>query len=611
MAMIRGRLRRRAIGNVRLRQLLVALAALAACGCAIASYATDALRGLELPTVDARFAVRGPQAPPRDVIVVAIDSATFDQLGVQWPFPRSLHGRVIDALHRDGARAIAYDVQFTEPTQPAQDQALYSAVARAGDVALGTTEVAAHGQTNVLGGNANLAAAHARAGNANYGVDRGAVFRQLPYAIDGLKSLAVQAVEIATRRPVARSAFTDGKAWIDYAGPTGTIPTVSFWRVLAGRVPASEFRGKVVVVGATAPSLEDIHGAPTSSAMPGPEIQANAIHTLLQRLPLRGSDDSLNVLMIVVLALLPALLFLTLSWTGAVAGCLLTGALYIGAVQLAFDSGRILALVDPLTALLIATIGAIAVSYFTEIRERLRTRNAFRRFIPADVVDQVLAKTDDELRLGGIEAEGTVMFSDVRGFTSFSETSEPARVIEVLNRYLTEMTEAVLDHGGTLVSYMGDGIMAVFGAPLAQPDHADRAVRAACEMLSTRLPRFNAWAHEQGITGGFQIGIGLNSGTFMAGNVGSQQRLEYTVIGDTTNTAARLEGMTKGTGHSLFIADSTRALLTPGGPELEFVDELPVRGRKATIRIWGLAHAADREQPSLPEDRTEVASGVS
>jgi adenylate cyclase len=585
-----------------LRQLLTVAAALVAAGAAIAAYETDALKAFEQSAVDLRFKARGQDPAPRDVVVVAIDAATINQLGVQWPFPRSLHGRVIDRLKRDGARAIAYDVQFTEPSQPAEDNALYAAVARAGDVVLGTTFVGRGGATNVLGGDANLRAAHAVAGSANYPADRGAVIRQFPYAVEGLKSFAVQAVAVATGRPVSRAPFAGGEAWIDYVGKAGRVPTVSYWRVLEGLASPADFRDKVVVVGATAPSLQDIHGTPYSNVMPGPEIQANAIHTLLRNVPLRTiSPPAVDVLLIVALALLPALLILTLPLTPAIIGCVAAGALYCVINWLAFKGGRIVTFVYPLLALTITTVAAIIVSYFTEIRERLRTRNAFRRFIPETVVDQVLAQTDDELRLGGIEAEGTVMFSDVRGFTTFSESSQPARVIEILNRYLSEMTEAILDHGGTLVSYMGDGIMAVFGAPLAQPDHADRAVAAACEMLTVRLPRFNEWAHAQGIAGGFQMGVGLNSGSFISGNVGSLQRLEYTVIGDTTNTAARLEGMTKGTGHSLFVADSTYALLSDAAPPLELVGDLEVRGRTATIRVWGLASGTRDDGPAGDE----------
>jgi adenylate cyclase len=150
------------------------------------------------------------------------------------------------------------------------------------------------------------------------------------------------------------------------------------------------------------------------------------------------------------------------------------------------------------------------------------------------------------------------------------------------------MSEAILGHGGTLVSYMGDGIMALFGAPLEQPDHADRAVGAAREMLVTRLPRFNAWLRAQGFDHEFRMGIGLNSGYVMSGNVGSERRLEYTAIGDTTNTAARLEGMTKDAPHDLFVADSTRACLHRAPDDLVYVAEFPIRGKQSTIKVWTL-----------------------
>jgi len=219
--------------------------------------------------------------------------------------------------------------------------------------------------------------------------------------------------------------------------------------------------------------------------------------------------------------------------------------------------------------------------------ERERVRGVFSRFVPEAVVDEVLKRTDEDLRLGGVRLTGTVMFADLRGFTSFAENLPADRVIDVLNRYLTEMSDAVLDNGGTLVAYMGDGIMSVFGAPLEADDHADRALVAAREMLLVRLPRFNGWLGESGLGAGFRMGIGLASGPLMSGNVGSARRLEYTAIGDTTNTASRLEGMTKGTPYSIFIADSTRQSLR-NQDGLVFVDELEVRGRQSKIRLWTL-----------------------
>ena len=151
------------------------------------------------------------------------------------------------------------------------------------------------------------------------------------------------------------------------------------------------------------------------------------------------------------------------------------------------------------------------------------------------------------------------MFTDLRGFTTFSEALPPARVIECLNGYLAEMTDAILEHGGTLVSYEGDGIMAVFGAPIEQPDHADRALAAAREMLTERLPQWNQWLREQELERRLQDGHRPeHRHESCPGNVGSERRLEYTAIGDTTNTASRLQGMTKGQSYLLFFADSTR-----------------------------------------------------
>jgi adenylate cyclase len=245
----------------------------------------------------------------------------------------------------------------------------------------------------------------------------------------------------------------------------------------------------------------------------------------------------------------------------------------------------------------VGAVGSLVVQYFTETRERQRTKLLFSRFVPENVVDQVLDQADDDLRLGGVQREGTVMFSDLRGFTSFAESLPVERVIEVLNIYLGEMSAAILDNGGTLVAYMGDGIMAVFGAPIEQPDHADRALAAAREMLGPRLATFNDYLRTEGLGEGFRMGVGLNSGHVMSGNVGSQRRLEYTAIGDTTNTAARLEGMTKGTPHQLFLSDAVRTFLREQPDDLVYVGEFEVRGRTQKIKLWSLAETGGSVPP--------------
>src|SRR6185437_2434938 len=245
--------------------------------------------------------------------------------------------------------------------------------------------------------------------------------------------------------------------------------------------------------------------------------------------------------------------------------------------------------VYPLVALALSVVGSVIVQYVVEAFERARTRDVFARFVPETVVDQVLARTGGELRLGGEKVFGTAMFTDLRGFTTFSEGLAADQVIGLLNRYLASMSDAVLAHGGTLVTYTGDGMMAVFGAPLPQEDHADRALAAAREMLEVRLPAFNELLHSEGVEYSFKMGVGLNSGDFMSGNVGSERRLEYTAIGDTINTASRIEGMTKGTPYALYMAGSTKDALTRPPDDLLYIDEMPVRGRSHTIQIWSLS----------------------
>ena len=225
--------------------------------------------------------------------------------------------------------------------------------------------------------------------------------------------------------------------------------------------------------------------------------------------------------------------------------------------------------------------------------ERLygKLKDAFKRFVPESVAEQIITRSDEGVKLGGVSRVATVMFTDLRGFTQFSEHQDPAQVIEVVNRYLGEMSEAILNEEGTIVAYMGDGIMAVFGAPLEQDDHADRALRASRAMLDHHLPRFGEWMKEQGFGEGFRMGIGLNSGDVVSGNVGSEKRLEYTALGDTTNTAARLEGMTKGTAHQLYCSETTKEMLLRPPEDLVFVDEVDIRGRDQPLGVWSLDDA--------------------
>jgi adenylate cyclase len=565
------------------------LVALVLCGVLAGTLAllADAAGVFDRPehaAVDARFDIRGEQGAPREVAVVQIDDKTFDALEEQWPFRRSLHGQVLDRLTRAGARTVVFDIQFTEPTTEEEDNALIDAVDRSHDVVLATTEVDSRGRSNVFGGDDILREIGARAGNAGIDQDSDGVIRRFQGSIEKLATLPTVATEMATRR---QADFPEGEQWIDFAGPPGTVKTYSYSDVLRGRVPPGAFRDRIVIVGASTPSLQDVHQTSSSGRelMSGAEVVANEATTILRGFPLRSSAGWVDGLLILGLGLVAPLGALRLS---PIRVLLLAGGLglaYLVAAQLLFNGGHVLPVVAPLTALALGLLGALGISAFFGALDRERTRLLFSRFAPQAVVDEVLAHADGDVRLGGVRREVSILFCDLRGSTAFLEQIEPEPGIEVVNRYLTEMSDAIMAHGGTLAGYRGDGIFAIFGAPLAQPDHAKRAYAAALEMTSTRLDSFNAWLREQGHEG-FRMGVGICTGEAMAGNVGSEERMEYTAIGDTTNVAARLEAMTKGTPHMVFVSDSTREGLGDGEAGLELVGDLEVRGRAKTVRVW-------------------------
>jgi adenylate cyclase len=583
----------------RVRTWLLLGVALLCAGSGLALQEADALRRLDLSSVDARFDVRGPRATPEDVVIVGIDDQTLNTAGIDFPFSRKLHAKVIRNLVKADATVISYDVQFSQESGSIEaDNALILAVRSGkGRVVLAATAVGAGGVTQIFGGGRGLRFSRARPGYSNFEKDDDGVTRRLLYSESDLKAFPIASAEIFTGREVAPP--PEGADWIDFEGGPETFAHLSFVDVLEGNFDPADVRGKIAIVGDTSSSLHDVRETSTTNqqAMAGPEVHANAITTTLAGFPLRSAPDWVDTALVILLGVLAPLAAIRLRMLFVVPlGILAIAGLLVGA-QIAFEDKTIVTFVYALIAGVAALLLTGAIHGITVAFERAHIRESFSRFVPEAVVDEVL-KSADGLRLGGVQREGTVMFSDLRGFTSFAETLQPAQVIDALNRYLTAMSEAILDHGGTLVAYMGDGIMAVFGAPLQQPDHADRALAASRDMLE-RLEGFNQWLRETDMHDGFKMGIGLNSGPVMSGHVGSERRLEYTALGDTTNTAARLEGMTKGTPHQLFLADSTRAALRTPADDLVEVGEFEVRGRKATIKLWSLA------EPDLVVSSTE------
>jgi adenylate cyclase len=575
--------------RARLRLTLFLAAGIAAAGVMLGLYALDALKTLELRSVDTRFSVRGKQKQPDDLAIVAIDTKTFNDLQMQWPFKRRFHAKVLDRLRKDGAKAVAFDVQFTERTTDYDDGLLIDAVSRLKNAVLATTETD-NGRTRIFGGDQVLRSIGAKAGNALLPNDAGGTIRRTWYEAGGLKTLGLVTAEDVLGRKIPSSALGGKTAWIDYRGGPGTILTVPYSDVLKNNFRTGTFKGRTVVIGPAAPTLGDVH--PTSvtgqDLMSGAEIQANAIWTALHGFPLQPLATWWTPLLIVLMAMAAPAAFLGLKPREAVLVLVLLAIVYTVGSQMLFNRGTIVPVVYPMIALGLAAVLSTAVHAVTAAFEREMVRDVFSRFVPESVVSEVLKGAEGGVRLGGERRIATVLFSDLRGFTSYAETLPPATVISVLNRYLTLMSDVILDNGGTLVAYMGDGIMAVFGAPIEQEDHADRALRTARQMTGPALQEFNQWMRDQGVGEGFRMGVGLMSGEVMSGNVGSERRLEYTAIGDTTNTAARLEGMTKGQPYMVFVSGTTVKAAKEPPADLVSVDRMEVRGRRERVDVWAL-----------------------
>ena len=562
------------------RALVVGLLAAGVTG-ALALIDGGPLERAELSLVDARFAVRGEHALP-DVAVVEIDEPTFADLDEQWPFPRWIHARAIRALLAAGARAVAYDVQFTEPSNRPDDRALLAA---AGDrrVVLSTTEAHSAGEPVVIGGARALAAHGGRVGMALFPVDADGVWRRLEGRIMGVPQFSVLA---AGGDPATRSRP------IDFAGPAGTARAISFWRIVRHRFDAAAVRGRIVVVGASAASLQDLHPTPFGGdLMPGAEIHANAIQTVLDGYPLSEAPAFAAILLVLAAGLFAPLATLAGSPSRALAQALgagLLGALaLLGGAQLAFGAGAIVPVAAPLLALALGTVGAVALTYVFEVRARQRLRATFERFVPPKVAAELLPAGDDAPRLESRRLEATVLFCDLRGFTTLSERLDAEQVIAVLNRYLDAVSTAVFAHGGTVVSYQGDGVLAVFGAPLPQADHAPRALAAAREILDAALPRFNAWLLEERLAEApLEAGIGINTGLVMSGLVGSERRVEYAAVGDATNVAARLQGLAREADGRLFVAQSTWERLGAAAEGLRRHGAVELKGRSEPVTVW-------------------------
>ena len=384
----------------------------------------------------------------------------------------------------------------------------------------------------------------------------------------------------------------NGDMLINYLGPQKTFPDYSITDILQGNVPEGTFKDRIVLVGATATGLYDMRHTPFETVYPGLEIHATVINNILEKTFIHKPKWAriFDAMAIVLFAFLIGILIPRLS---AIKGVVVTCGLfvlYIFVTQWLFTYALLwVNMVYPLLGLVLIYTSLTLYRYLTEERERKKIRGAFSHYVSPAVVNEVL-KNPDKLKLGGDMKELTVLFSDIRGFTTISEGLNPEQVHRLINEYLTAMTNIVFKNGGTLDKYMGDAVMAIYGAPVDQPDHAQKACATALEMMQG-LKALNAdWSREGKPV--LDIGIGINTGMMMVGNMGSDQRFEYTVLGDAVNLGSRLEGANKNYLTHILISEFTYEKVKDEFLCME-IDSVRLKGKTTPVRIYQLVGRKD------------------
>jgi adenylate cyclase len=609
----------------------------------------DFTHNLELQTYDLRVAATArPSAPSPDIVLIAIDNESIrrmEPLVGRWPWPRLVHATVIDYLAAAGAKVIGYDVLFperdirkfmvggTEWTGDESDAALVDSTKKAGNVvhAAEASSVELVDPSRAIKENLDAPALNVRApevgcveprpkitppfpalaqvskaiGHTLFVLDpNGAVRRVSPVVKSGdhaIPSLALATVMAAGATPAIHARVDDGVCgvMIPWRGPAEnaagqpTFTSYPFYDVfysqqqlIEGQKPGIDpalFKDRIVIVGATAEGLNEAFTTPFARGeINGPEVHANLVDAFLANRSITRAPWQLTLALVAAAALTVGVAgaFLDAWWTGAVVASLAV-ALVWSSIAL-FARGTWIELTVPMLTLVLAFVGDLAWKYFVEGREKRAVKKLFSRYVSKDVYDQLVANPS-LAALGGARRHMTVLFSDIRGFTTMSEKGTPEDVVSQLNELFTRMVRVVFDHHGTVDKFVGDMIMALYGAPLDDDDHAEHAVQTALAMIVTLNELNREWAQRGKPQ--LDIGIGINTGDMIAGNVGSESIMSYTVIGDAVNLGARLESLNKDYGTRIIISASTRERLK-GRYDIHPLGDVIVKGKSQPVAIY-------------------------
>jgi adenylate cyclase len=604
-----------------------------------------------------------------DIIIVDIDNRSLEKLGRFQQWPRSYHARVIDYLRAGGAACIAFDVLFVErDAQPAEDSLLILSTKNAGNVVHAMTLEQEHPEAFLYkmekppegfaaarftlplppktvaalksfdrfeGKLMELYNNSAGLGFVNFLPDDDNAIRRMPlvlnFAGQAYPSFALAVVmqstglsrdgievelghEVRWRKsansgvPIRIPIDNKGRVLVNYMGRQNTFRYIPYYDVLEQRVPAETFQGRIVLIGASAAGLADLRPVPFESTFPGVEVHANIIHSIRTQNFITKQPETLSLVTMLIFAMIAGVI--TMIWSPWL-GILVTVFLSVGYTFLTtslFISRNVwIPQVRPLFSFGVAFISVMVYRFLSEERQKQLIKGMFVHYASELIVNELI-RDPSKLKLGGDKKYATAFFSDIKDFTTYSEKLSPEVLIAQLNEYLSAMTDIVLEYGGYLDKYEGDAVVAVFGVPVDQTDHAERACLAALDMQKVLVDLRKKWSAEK--RPAFEARIGLNTGEMIAGNIGGKNRFDYTVIGDPVNLASRLEGANKMYGTKIMLGEETygQAKDKIMARELDF---LRVKGKSRPVRVFELVgRRSDNFDENLVTAFTHFARGL-
>ena len=478
--------------------------------------------------------------PLENVVILAIDDKSLQEIG-RWPWQREVF---VDLFSKfDNAAVVGVDIGFFEDYNKNIDEQLGDTIKNSKTKFILPVEYTKFEQgkgIELLRTISPIKEGAYSIGFINVFTDSDGITRKIPLRIEGDESYNSFALEVYKAFLNRELKYKEKNLLINFIGKPNSFETISIADFINNKT-IIDLKNKIVLIGATSPDLHDDYFVPTSygKSMPGVEVHANALQTMITKSFLYEQSKTSIIIVIWVLCIVLSLLFSSIKLLKlSLPLAIILAFAYIFAAIFAFKKGIILNTIYPLFSIVFTYSSIILVNYNIERRERKRVTDTFGRYVSKEVADEILKS--EKIDLKGQEKEITILFADIRGFTSLSEKLKPHEVVNMLNNYLGSMTEAVLENKGTLDKYIGDCIMAVFNSPTNQPDHIIRAIKTAINMQKAvekvskrkKVPKI-------------QCGIGINTGEAIVGNIGSEKRLDYTAIGDSVNLASRLCSIAK------------------------------------------------------------------